>query len=192
MYTPRQQEIIEQAIKIISKDGFQELTIRNLSQAIGVTEGAIYKHFKSKFEILEGLLIFFKNNSKKLIREIEKADIDPFTKIERFYQGQLRNLQENPTYITALFSENIFIGKKKLSKHTSEIMKLNSKAIRKIIDEAKLNNQIKTDLSTEHIAMIIMGVMRLNVKNWIHSGFKFKLTEKGKEVFETIKKLIQP
>ncbi|MGD9706046.1 MAG: TetR family transcriptional regulator, partial [Candidatus Delongbacteria bacterium] len=39
--TERQKEILEKAIKIIAEEGIQNLTIKNLSKAVGVTEAAL-------------------------------------------------------------------------------------------------------------------------------------------------------
>ncbi|MCD4664213.1 MAG: TetR/AcrR family transcriptional regulator, partial [Bacteroidales bacterium] len=45
MLSDRQQQIIEESIKIIDEKGIQGLTIKNLSKAIGISEPGIYRHF---------------------------------------------------------------------------------------------------------------------------------------------------
>ena len=60
MLTERQQQIIEESIKIIDDKGIQGLTIKNLSKAIGISEPGIYRHFESKTEILLSILNNFK------------------------------------------------------------------------------------------------------------------------------------
>ena len=50
MKTERQQQIIEESINVIHSEGIQGFTIKNLSKAIGLSEAAIYRHFKSKTE----------------------------------------------------------------------------------------------------------------------------------------------
>lgn len=52
--TDRQAEIVAAAFTLIAQNGVQELTIKNLGAAIGESEPAIYRHFASKREILEG------------------------------------------------------------------------------------------------------------------------------------------
>ena len=54
----RQLEIIDTAIKLIGDGGIQALTIKNLSTEIGVAESALYRHFKSKTEVLSTVLDF--------------------------------------------------------------------------------------------------------------------------------------
>jgi len=61
-YTDKQNEIIHAAIELVSDIGIQRLTIKNLSKKIGMVEGAIYRHFDSKIDILLGILEIFKEN----------------------------------------------------------------------------------------------------------------------------------
>ena len=52
----RRREIIDAARLLITEHGMQSLTIGNLARAVGVSEGAIYRHFSSKKRILAGLI----------------------------------------------------------------------------------------------------------------------------------------
>lgn len=46
-------KLIQRTIKLINQQGYQDLSLRKLTQAIGLTTGAFYKHFKSKDELLK-------------------------------------------------------------------------------------------------------------------------------------------
>ena len=63
--TERQGEILDASINIISKKGIQNLTIKNISNEIGFSEPAIYRHFESKIEILLTILSMFENQMRK-------------------------------------------------------------------------------------------------------------------------------
>ena len=43
--TKRQNEIIDTALNLTASGGIQNLTIKNLADALGITEPAIYRHF---------------------------------------------------------------------------------------------------------------------------------------------------
>jgi AcrR family transcriptional regulator len=44
----RKEQIKEAVLEIISTEGIGKLSIRNLASKIGVTEGALFRHFSSK------------------------------------------------------------------------------------------------------------------------------------------------
>ena len=54
--TKRQSEIIDAALKLTAEGGIQNLTIKNLGNALGITEPAIYRHFRSKSEIVRTMI----------------------------------------------------------------------------------------------------------------------------------------
>ena len=54
--TRRQQEIVRTALELIAAGGIRNLTIRNLADRLGLTEPAIYRHFRNKAEIVRTLI----------------------------------------------------------------------------------------------------------------------------------------
>ena len=47
--------MVERALKMADADGLDALTIRKLAQDLGVTPMALYWHFRSKDDLLEGM-----------------------------------------------------------------------------------------------------------------------------------------
>ena len=47
--------VVDQALKLADADGLDTLTIRKLAQDLGVTPMALYWHFRSKDDLLEGM-----------------------------------------------------------------------------------------------------------------------------------------
>lgn len=53
----KEQRIIESAIKIFSEKGFSAATTSEIAKDAGVAEGTIFRYFKTKKDILRGILI---------------------------------------------------------------------------------------------------------------------------------------
>ncbi len=51
----RKQEILDEALQMITRDGLQSLTMQKLASAKGLTAGALYRYFRSKAEIISAL-----------------------------------------------------------------------------------------------------------------------------------------
>ncbi len=60
--------ILEEALKLFSEKGIKETTIRDIAKAVGITEGAIYRHFESKDQIVHEL---FEKYSSYLYEKLE-------------------------------------------------------------------------------------------------------------------------
>ena len=52
------QKILEESMKLFSINGFDTVSIRTIAEAVGVGNSALYKHFKSKKEILKELVSY--------------------------------------------------------------------------------------------------------------------------------------
>lgn len=54
--TPRQDEILDAALALVREEGWSSLTIRRLAERVGVTDPALYRHFRTKSDIVLGLI----------------------------------------------------------------------------------------------------------------------------------------
>ncbi len=52
------QVIVEEAMKLFSISGFDTVSIRTIAEAVGVGNSALYKHFRSKKEILDEIVSY--------------------------------------------------------------------------------------------------------------------------------------
>ena len=90
----RRREIIEAARLAITDHGMQALTIGTLARAVGVSEGAIYRHFRGKKQILAGLI---EDIDQKLTRRIDLIDGDPQAGLLRLEQVLNDNVAPSTT-----------------------------------------------------------------------------------------------
>ena len=187
----RQSEIINTAIKLIGEGGIQALTIKNISSEIGIAESALYRHFKSKIEVLSTLLDFLGVIIISHYENVDKLKISPFEKIEKMILGQLKIFAENPPYAIVILSDGLYKNEKLLYDKIFKIMESAKSTFIKIIDEGKSTGEIRKDITSDQIALVIMGSVRLTVNQWSLSGFSFDLKERGNILIKTLETLIQ-
>jgi AcrR family transcriptional regulator len=76
MTDDRQHQIIEEATRLFSDYGYDKVSMKQIASACGVTDAALYKHFKSKAElydeVMESLLLRMKYEA--LFKKLEKYD----------------------------------------------------------------------------------------------------------------------
>jgi len=190
-FTKRQIEIIEASKDLIGLKGIQNLTIKNLAKKMSFTEPALYRHFKNKTEILKSLLVFHKELLSSGIYKIINSEKTALEKIKLIISFQFDHLQKNPDIIMVVFSETSFQYNNILSNLVAKVMKQRHKKLMSIIEDGQKNNIIRQDISSNQIATIIMGSMRLTVLKWKLNNFESNLSKEGKELWKTIEKLIK-
>ncbi|MBN1448078.1 MAG: TetR/AcrR family transcriptional regulator [Bacteroidetes bacterium] len=188
--TPRQQEIIEAAIQLISERSIQELTIKNLSARIGVTEAALYRHFASKLDILTAILDQFKQNAMTVHEEIRGLPAEPLEKIESLFLNHFRTFTRKPYLADVIFSEEIFQNDSRLSETVLFIMNLNFEILQSLLERGRRDGQIRTDMRVQEQAIIIVGSLRMLVTRWRLERFRSDLELQGAEMWKTLKKIL--
>ncbi len=82
----RQAQIIKAAWVLIPRIGSENVTVRKLANSIGVTEPAVYRHFKNKKELVD----FCKNkNAKLIVVDVDKNVENVYTYNEGYIGDQL-------------------------------------------------------------------------------------------------------
>ncbi|MBE0662783.1 MAG: TetR/AcrR family transcriptional regulator [Bacteroidales bacterium] len=190
MLTQRQQEIIEASIELIAEKGIQGLTMKNISKEIGISEPAIYRHYDNKIEILKSILDYFFNNMKNILESELNSESTAFEKISNIFNRHFKSFSEKPQLLAVIFSEELFRNETSLSNKVAAIMEQNTLMVQNILEKGQQNAEVDPNLNPKHLAVMIMGSLRLLAKQWQISGYAFNLTQEGAAMFETIRPLI--
>ena len=191
-FSERQIEIIEAATKRIDEHGIQDLTIKTLAADLNLSEAALYRHFKSKNEILLGLLTYFIEEMKDRLDVIlSNKDRSPSELLKDLFDSQLKTFVQKPSVVSVIFSESIFQFNKELSSTVSSMMELMQNHIESIVKKGQANGSFSKIVGVSTTTTIIMGGMRITVLKWKLSGHKSDLIKDGNKVLNGILKMLQ-
>jgi AcrR family transcriptional regulator len=182
--TDRQIEIINIAASILTKNGIQGLTTKNIAQEMNFSESAIYRHFKNKEEIVVAMLQLL--NDKMIdISEI-RNESKPSEKIQKIIENQFEYFDKNRHYVTAVFIDGILERSEKIENSIKILMENRKKKIIPLIEEAQKNKEISQDIPSEQLIHIIMGSIRLLMYKWKTNDFKFDIKKEGKTLLTNL------
>lgn len=80
----RRNLIIDAAIEVISEQGFQRTTIKQIASKAGIADGTIYNYFKNKDDILLGIVARLSEEETQDINMAEAAELDFAAFLEMF------------------------------------------------------------------------------------------------------------
>jgi len=188
--TERQTEIIDKSIDIIGTKGIQGLTIKNLSKVIGISEPAIYRHFDSKTSILICILDNFMEMASFMGATMKDNNGAAMDKIEFMFSQIINIFSESPSFISVIFSEEIFRNDDILKGKIIEIMDHNEQTIESIIKQGQEKGEIRTDIDGNTLALMIMGTLRFRVKQWDLKDYHGNMIKEGAELIQNLKKIL--
>lgn len=186
-FTVRQEEIILKSMEIIAREGIAALTIKNISGKVGVSEAALYRHFKNKDEILLSIFDLFEKRSNDVFDGEFRAGASDLENIYNILIKRSRDFMNNPAFVTIILSEEIFPQDSGLSGKVHNIMKINHDRICSLIEQGQRKGEIRKDILSEQLFNLIIGSFRFLAAQWRISNFGFDLEEKFTETWEAVK-----
>jgi len=184
----RQKEIIKASLEIIAENGIQSLTIKNLSKKIGLVESAIYRHYESKTQILIAIL-------DSITGEAKSNDLTGEESVIYFIEKRLTNhfltFTNNPALVSVVFAEDLFQNEPLLIEKTKVKVEKSISELAKLISVGQQKGEIRNDIISEQVSIMINGSVRMLVKQWKMSGYSFDLIVKGAELIHSLKLMLK-
>ena len=90
------QAILDTALEMGMREGFDELSIRKIIKEMNYSTGIIYYHFKDKQEIIDAIEEKETEWLKNKIMEIIESDMDVFMEMEKVFHMSMRLAVEEP------------------------------------------------------------------------------------------------
>lgn len=184
--TPRQAEIVDAALKLIAEQGIQHLTIRNLSTAIGVTEAALYRHFSGKTEIIQAMVSRFEEDVDDI------GELRGWAAIEAALVRRTELVLAKPDLARVVFAEELFKDSPETEQILHGMMQRHYKIMEQHFQEAVEDGVIRADIPMDTLFRLILGPLRLLIKQWGLSGGSFDLRAKRDEMLSLMKELFAP
>jgi len=187
----RQLEIIDLSIEIIAEQGIQGLTIKNIAKRIGISEPAIYRHFDSKTQILLTILDNFMEMASFMGEAMKMNNDTAGNKIEFMFSKIVDIFIETPSYISVIFSEELFKNEHVLKEKIISILTLNEQTIEYIIKTGQERGEVRTDIECKNLAIIVMGTLRFRIKQWDLNNYKGDIKASGEDLINSLKSIIE-
>ena len=175
----RQQQIIDAAGRLIFKNGSEHLTVKRIAAEVGISEAAIYRHFKSKKSILSFLLTYIEES---LLRDIspETAGTEPVTLdvIEKIIQNHFSKIGMRKGISFQVIAEIISLGDRKLNKQASQTIAKYISRLKELLTDGVRDGAVRQDIDLEASATLLFALIQGLVNMWALSDGSFSLTEK--------------
>lgn len=90
----RGDKIISTAIELFGTYGYQKASMRDIARRIGITQAALYYHFKSKEEILFTILERSVNNLYFQLKSLFMEDLEPVEKLRHVIMQHMLTIRD--------------------------------------------------------------------------------------------------
>ena len=172
----RREEALAVAMNIIHKEGIHNLTLRRVADSLGISEAALFRHFKDKEELID--LLATKVFVEYMVPEPEGGD-DVEANLLAMMKDQFLSFQATPEATSVLFQEDLFREYPAVKERFDIRRHQRADRIAKMIRNAQTHGQIARSVDPEVFALIYMGAMRNAVVEWRSEGCTSDLHSKA-------------
>ncbi|HEY9169073.1 MAG TPA: TetR/AcrR family transcriptional regulator [Lutibacter sp.] len=167
----RQAQIKEAVLEIISSEGLSKLSTKNLAAKVGVSEGAIYRHFKSKKDILLSVIEDVQYNLVINQKTISESEMTPPIKLFTFLCKQIKYLINNKGVTILLLSHANNANDSDLKDKLLEILIAQKEMLKNIVEEGINKGVWDKNLDCNAFVTLYMGIPAiLNIELVLNKG----------------------
>lgn len=170
------------ALHLVAEGGIGNLTIRHISKRLNLTEAALYAHFCGKLEIIQALVSRFEGKADESLRG--------WAAVEAALARRTELVLATPDLARVVFSEEQFQGDRVIAQLLYGMMQHHRKALLLHFREAVDSGEIRGDIPPNTLFRLVIGPLRLLIKQWGLSNGSFDLTQKRLELQESLRKLL--
>lgn len=173
----RQLQLAEAARKIITGQGMEHLTIDTLASEVGVSEGAIYRHVRSKQEVLLLVLDDVERTWLDAASRAEQESARPLEKLESLFKGHLSRTERRRGVSFLVLNETLRLGDRELRSRAASIVEGYLSAVRRLLEEGQRAGEVRRDLDVQLAARLFLGMVQGNVTLWALRSHSYPLSE---------------
>lgn len=187
----RQLETIESAGRILTSSGVSGLTIKNLAAEMKFSESAIYRHFKSKEEIIIAMLNYLAQTMDTRLTKTLATELSVEEKFMELFRNQFSFFKKNPHFVVAVFSDGLMEASQAINETILKIMEVKVRHVHAVLAEGQKKGIFTKAISTAEMVHMVMGAFRLHMYKWRIANFRFDIKKSGESMIQSLLTLIK-
>lgn len=156
----RQANIVQILLTLTACNSPADITTVDIAKAIGLTQGAVFRHFPTKEAIWLSVLEWVQQNLLGNIKGAAQSATDPLEALCAVFRAHVRFVMAYPGVPRIIFHELQRPGDSPLKQQVRTILRSHKDTVIDILQEAKLQGQVAADLRLECTSTLFLGAIQ--------------------------------
>jgi AcrR family transcriptional regulator len=174
----RRQQIVDAARKTIIERGSENITIKALADQVGISEGAIYRHFNQKQDVLLFLIDDVGDNLLNDLKYISRAGSSSLKRVEIVLKRHISSIEQRRGVSFQVIAEIVSLGDKRLNRRVSEVIEMYIGRVEMLLKEGIASGELRPGLDSRAAAVMIFSTIHGLVSLWTLNGYNFDLRKR--------------
>jgi AcrR family transcriptional regulator len=171
----RREQIAEAALAIVAAQGVRRLSVAAVARRVGLVPSGIYRHFRSKEEVLLAVLDRIEARLGENVREAREDSPEPLEQIRGLLLRHVRFIREGRAVPRIVFSDDFHRGQPERMARVQKIIAGYLGHVAELVRQGQQRGTIRADLDPATAALLFLGIV-------VPAGVLWHVTEGGFDV----------
>ncbi|HMN21365.1 MAG TPA: TetR/AcrR family transcriptional regulator [Ottowia sp.] len=180
----RRAATVEAVIELAAEQNPAEITTTAIAHRMGLTQGALFRHFPTKDTILEAAMSWV---SERLMTRVDKAAQgagSPLAALEAMFLAHIDFVAKHPGVPRMLFGELQRSGKTLAKTMAQTLIEQYGGRLRRLLEDGKAAGELDPDLDVDDAAVLFIGMIQGLVMQSLIAGKVGQIRRAAPGVFE--------
>jgi AcrR family transcriptional regulator len=187
----RREQIAEAALDIVRTQGIKALNVAAVSKKMEMVPSALYRHFKSKDEIVTAVLELIGRRLNAHFQQVANEQLDPLEKLRLLLMQHVELINSNNAIPRVIFSEEVLGGNPNKRQQLFGIIEKVLENVATIIRDGQRQGIIRSDLAAKNLAVSFLGMIQPAAIIWSLSSGEFDLVRHSQAAWKLFSASLQ-
>ena len=151
---------VETVVELAGEQNPSEITTAAIAKRMGLTQGALFRHFPNKDAILQAVMEWV---AERLLSRLEKAvnaKSSPLEALESMFMAHVTFIAEHPGIPRMLFAELQRSGETAAKRMAQTLLQRYEERLYRLFEQGKTRGEIDEKLDNEAAATLFIGTIQ--------------------------------
>ena len=189
----RRQEIAETALFLVGTAGTPHVSTQAIADHMGVSQGTVFRHFKTRDEVFMHALEVMKNRIFAVLQPVfADHSVSADVRLKRILTTHIRVISENKGLPRLLFSDCLHLEHPALKEAVRQIMKAYAGRLKAVIDEGTQSGVFNADVDANQMAQATVTMMQGLVLRWSLFDYAFDMNDQVELIWSLLWQSLKP
>ena len=151
---------VEAVVELAAEQNPNDITTAAIAQRMGLTQGALFRHFPNKEAILQAVMAWV---AERLLSRVDKAALDvasPMAALEAVFMTHIDFVAEHPGVPRIIFGELQRAGETAPKRMVQTLIQHYGERLHRLIEQGKAQGELDAALDTTAAATLFIGTIQ--------------------------------
>ncbi|MBN2718193.1 MAG: TetR/AcrR family transcriptional regulator [Deltaproteobacteria bacterium] len=180
----RRAQIVDVAICLIARKGLREFRTARIAKELGVSTGALFRHFNSMAEIADAVVAHIET---LLFADFPPVADDPLERLAIFFKQRIQVINDHPAISRILLSDQVIDSAEFESfSQLRDFRKRTGRFVRDCLKEAETQKLLNGIVSLEDAQVLVVGAIFALAHSPVQPADKTQLADQGNRIWRVL------